>query len=122
MEIYKFVGERIRALRAGMSQEALARQLDVATNTISRWETASHHPSLQDLERIARFFGVPILDLLPRPAESPKDAAINALLRSARELEAADLDELQRYAEFRRARKILETAPKKRRGRKTNAP
>jgi transcriptional regulator with XRE-family HTH domain len=118
MDIYKFVGERIRALRAGLSQEALARQLDVATNTVSRWETASHHPSLQDLEKVARVFGVPILDLLPAPAESSQDAAINALLRSARDLEAGDLAELQKYAEFRRARKILEGTPKKRAGRK----
>ena len=122
MDIYNFVGERIRALRAGRSQEALARELGVATNTVSRWETASHHPNLQDLEKIARFFGVSILDLLPPPPESPKDAAINALLRSARELDPADLTELQRYAEFRHARRMLAEAPRKRSARKTSDP
>ena len=71
---YEYVGQRIRELRSehggppGISQEVLAQKLEVATNTISRWETATYHPTLADLERLARFFGVSILELLPGAA------------------------------------------------------
>ena len=48
-----------------MSQEALAREVKVAANTISRWETCTYRPSLEDLERLARFFEVSITTFFP---------------------------------------------------------
>jgi len=108
-DLVKYVGERIRELRTsygtgqGLSQDSLAKEIGVATNTISRWETGTYKPSLQDLEKLSRFFGVSIMDFLPEE-EVGADERITALLRTARELDPADLEELQRYAEFRRAR------------------
>jgi transcriptional regulator with XRE-family HTH domain len=43
----------------------LARAVDTAANTVSRWETASYKPSIFDLETLARFFGVPIIIFSP---------------------------------------------------------
>lgn len=124
MDLYEYVGERIRDLRNkhggdGISQEVLAQKLDVATNTISRWETATYHPTLADLEKLARFFGVSLLELLPdqETSGSEKKEEFSALLRAAKDLPEEDLKELRRYAEYRRARFQLENVPKRRRGR-----
>ncbi len=111
MDLFAYVGNRIRDLRTGfgggkgISQEALAKKLEVASNTISRWETATYHPSLEDLDKLARFFGTSILDFFPQTGV-PSDQRITALLRAAEQLAPEDLDELQRYAEFRRARSL----------------
>ena len=121
MNLFSYVGNRIKELRTqygkeGMSQESLAAELGVATNTISRWETATYHPNLEDLEKLARFFGKSILEFFPQQ-EAPKDERVSALLRAAKDLHPNDLDELQRYAEFRRARS-LDGVEKKNIGRK----
>jgi len=121
-DLIKYVGERIRLLRMnygagqGLSQDSLAKGIGVATNTISRWETGTYKPSLQDLEKLSRFFGASIMDFFPEE-EVRIDERIKALLRTARELAPEDVEELQRYAEFRRARSRM-TSGSVKRGRK----
>jgi transcriptional regulator with XRE-family HTH domain len=123
MNLFEYVGQRIRDLRLaygdgqGLSQEALAKALGVATNTISRWETATYRPSLEDLDKLARFFSVSILSFFP-PEEVPANDQIAALLRAAQQLKPADLEELRRYAEFRRARSLYGGQERPRAGRK----
>ncbi len=108
-KVVSYVGERIRQLRTeydhgkGLSQEALARELDVTANTISRWETATYKPDLGDLERLAHFFGVSILHFF-RSEEPAKDEQMKALLRTAKDLPLNEIEELRRYVEFRKAR------------------
>lgn len=124
MDLFEHVGDRIRDLRlgyggGGLSQEALAKALGVATNTISRWETATYHPSLEDLDKLARFFGVSILSFFP-PEQQPANEGITALLRAAEQLSPEDLEELRRYAEFRRARHLYGKGGRKVTGRKRN--
>ena len=110
-DLFKFVGDRIRELRQGfnggkgLSQEALGSELTVTANTISRWETATYHPSLRDLEKISRFFGVSVTSLLPGQSVTTDDK-VHALLRAAKDLPDSDLEELRRFAEFRRAHAI----------------
>jgi transcriptional regulator with XRE-family HTH domain len=107
-----YVGTRIRDFRKsygeqGISQEDLAAAMKVATNTISRWETGTYEPTLADLERLSRFFGVSIVKFFPQVEEQdPKSQRVDALLRAAESLHQDDLEELQRYAEFRRARSL----------------
>ena len=122
MNIFEYVGARIRDLRLGygedgLSQEALAKALGVATNTISRWETATYRPTLEDLEKLSRFFGVSILEFFPREDEA-KNADVAALLRAAKQLGPEDVAELRRYAEFRRARRLYAGEVRPRAGRK----
>lgn len=123
MNLFEFVGSRIRELRdqynggVGLSQQKLADALEVAPNTVSRWETATYHPTLDDLDKVARFFGVSILEFFPR-AEAPREERLSALLRAAEGLKPADLEELQRYAEFRRARSLFAKASRSSPGRK----
>ena len=109
MNVIEHVGSKIREFRSnydggkGISQEGLAKAIGVATNTISRWETATYKPSIEDLEKIARFFNVSILEFFPEESRQ-EDSRITPLLRAAKGLPDDDLEELRRYAEFRRAR------------------
>ncbi len=122
MELLRYVSERIRQLRSkhggggGISQETLAKGLGMAANTVSRWETGTYRPSIEDLDALSRFFGVSILEFFPREKEQEK-SNVMALLRTARDLPEQDLDELQKYAEFRRARAMMAGAAKKKLGR-----
>jgi transcriptional regulator with XRE-family HTH domain len=125
MDLLDHIAAKIRDLRVnynsgeGLSQELLAKQLQVAPNTISRWETGTYCPSVTDVERIARFFGVAMTSFLPPDmVGEEEDENLKALLRTARELHPADLEELQKYAEFRRARGIFQGKTRPKPGRK----
>ena len=122
MDLFEYVASRIRDLRtsyagSGLSQEALAKGLGVATNTISRWETATYHPTIEDLDKLSRFFGVSILEFFPHEEET-KNEEVAALLRAAKQLHPDDVVELRRYAEFRRARRIYTEGARRRPGRR----
>jgi transcriptional regulator with XRE-family HTH domain len=125
MDLLDNVAAKIRDLRVsynsgeGLSQEALAAHLKVAPNTISRWETGTYRPSLKDLERISRFFGVSVMSFFPREmVGEEEDENLKALLRTARQLHPSDLEELRKYAEFRRARGIYQGKTRPKPGRK----
>jgi transcriptional regulator with XRE-family HTH domain len=125
MDLLDHLAATIRDLRVnynsgeGLSQEKLAIHLKVAPNTISRWETGTYCPSFTDIERIARFFGVSMLAFVPSElVDKEEDENLKALLRTARQLHPADLEELQKYAEFRRARGIYQGKTRPKPGRK----
>lgn len=125
MDLLDYIAARIRDLRVnynsgeGLSQESLATQLKVTANTISRWETGTYRPSFKDVEKISRFFGVSIMSFLPPELiDAEEDESLKALLRTARQLHPADLEELQKYAEFRKARSIYQGKNRPQPGRK----
>jgi transcriptional regulator with XRE-family HTH domain len=125
MDLLDQIAARLRDLRLsynsgeGLSQESLAKHLKVASNTISRWETGTYRPSVVDLERISRFFGVPINSFFPSElVHEEEDENIKALLRTAKQLHPVDLEELQKYAEFRKARAIYQGKTRPKPGRK----
>jgi transcriptional regulator with XRE-family HTH domain len=114
MNIYQIIGAKIRELRThhlgkGISQDALAEAMRTTPNTISRWETATYKPSIEDLEKLARYFGESIAVFFPdiEPA-----ARLQVLLSATGDLDDEDLDELTRYAQFRKARKALDAGKK----------
>jgi len=125
MDLLDHIAARIKELRVsynsgeGLSQESLAKHLKVTANTISRWETGTYRPSFKDVERISRFFGVSIISFLPSDLiDEEEDENLKALLRTARQLHPSDLEELRKYAEFRRARAIYEGRTRPKPGRK----
>ena|SRR5689334_9581845 len=125
MDLLDHVAARIKDLRVsynsgeGLSQDALAGHLKVASNTISRWETGTYRPSLKDLEKISRFFGVSMMSFFPEDmVDHEEDENLKALLRTARQLHPSDVEELRKYAEFRRARGIYQGKTRPRPGRK----
>jgi len=107
-ELYGHIGEKIRVQRErlGWTQTRLAQALKVTPNTVSRWETATYRPSALDLDRLARLFGIAIWGLFPPDVAAPTEAH-KALLSATGDLPEEDLEELQRYADFIRARKTL---------------
>jgi transcriptional regulator with XRE-family HTH domain len=112
--IYKTIAEKIKELRVsrpGLSQERLAEAIGTAPNTISRWETATYKPSIGDLEKLSRYFKVPITFFFPHVET---DAKAQALLSATGDLDEEDVDEIVRYANFRRARKHIKDQRKKR--------
>jgi transcriptional regulator with XRE-family HTH domain len=121
MNLFEYIAAKIREFRTqyggkGISQETLADAMGVATNTISRWETATYQPTVQDIEKLARFFGKSVLEFFPQ--EKPtEDEQLNALLRAAKELDPDDVEELRRYAEFRKARSLMSSTKTKGAGR-----
>jgi transcriptional regulator with XRE-family HTH domain len=121
-DLFTHVGSQIREQRnkygygGGVSQEVVAKAIGVTPNTISRWETATYRPSLEDLDKLARFFGVSILSFFPSDETAP-NSKIDALLRAAKQLPDEDIDELQRYASFRRARSLYAGGGKRKPGR-----
>lgn len=122
MTLFEYVASRIRELRIhfgaeGLSQEALAKELNVATNTISRWETGTYKPSLEDLHKLSEFFGKSILEFFPDQNKEESET-LRALLRAANDLPPADIEELRRYAEFRKARSLYSNEERPRKGRK----
>ena len=125
MDLLDYLAARIKELRVsynsgeGLSQESLAAHLRVAPNTISRWETGTYRPGVKDLERLSRFFGVSIISFFPSElVDAEEDENLKALLRTARQLHPADLEELRKYAEFRRARGIYQGKSRPKPGRK----
>ena len=125
MDLHDHIAAKIKDLRVnynsgeGLSQESLASHVKVSTNTISRWETGTYRPSTKDLERLSRFFGVPINAFFPSEmVAEEEDENLKALLRAARQLHPADLEELRKYAEFRKARSIYQGNSRPKAGRK----
>ena len=113
MSLTEHVGQRIREFRTsygggtGMSQDALSKALGVAPNTVSRWETGTYKPTIEDLDRLARFFGKSIMEFFPKEdVRTERDEKIDALLRTAKQLNDGDVEELRRFAEFRRAQHV----------------
>lgn len=103
--IYQQIGNQIRELRTtlrgkGISQAELAQAVKTTANTVSRWETATYKPSVSDLEKLGRFFGVPITTFFPQAQPAPRT---NTLLSATADLDDEDLEELTLYALFRRA-------------------
>ncbi|WP_449456382.1 helix-turn-helix domain-containing protein [Streptococcus suis] len=58
--------QRIKTLRkqAGLSQQELADKIGVLRETISNWERGINRTNVENIERIATFFQVPVSDLL----------------------------------------------------------
>lgn len=107
-DINSYIAKRLKDLRtaAKLSQTALAAQLGVTPNTVSRWEGGVYQPSLADLDRLARVFERPITVFLPSE-HLPVSEEQSALLSATGDLPPEDLEELRRYADFVRARHTL---------------
>ena len=58
--------EKLTVLRKehGLSQVALAEELDVSRQAVSRWETGASLPSTEKLVCLSRLYGIPVDELI----------------------------------------------------------
>lgn len=122
-DLYAHIAATIRELRQlrDLSQEGLADLVGVPANTVSRWETGTYKPSAEDLDKLARVFGVSITVFFPESQKATEfSPATQALLSATKTLNKDDVDEVTRYAEFRRARRMLENENRKRKKPRTS--
>lgn len=74
------LGERIQNYRkrAGLSQEALAEQLGVSRQAVSKWEVDAAQPELDKVVALAKLFGITtdqlLLGAMPDPQFAEKGA------------------------------------------------
>lgn len=85
-------GEKLRSLRkqTGLSQEKLAEKLSVSRQAITKWETESGIPDIENLMAISALFGVSVDELLSSERKNTPDY----LFESATEY---DISEPKRY-------------------------
>jgi len=72
-------GRNLRSAReaAKLSQEQLARKLDVVVYTVSKWEQGAHEPPLTMIRRVAEALGTTAARLVEEtvvPAPGDRDA------------------------------------------------
>jgi transcriptional regulator with XRE-family HTH domain len=111
IDLYVYIGQKLRELRKqhfgkGVDQETVAQAVGTKANTVSRWESATYKPSLRDLEKLSRYFGVSIAVFFPEM----QDSRVQALMSATGDLRDEEFEDLIEYAKFRRARQILKDA------------
>ena len=78
------LGERIKQLRQrdGRTQEALAAELGVTAQAVSRWEKGNCYPDMELIPSIANYFGISIDELFGYENERSKkvDALYDQLM------------------------------------------
>lgn len=117
MTLFEYIGKRIKTLRTnfgirGISQARLADAVGVPHNTVSRWETATYRPGVEDLVNLSQFFGVPIGYFFPD--KSAKTEQLPELLEIAHHLRPEDIEKLRSYAEFLMAQSLQAKKGRKR--------
>lgn len=65
------IGEKIRELRKknNVTQEQLAEVLSVSFQAVSKWENGRSMPDIEQLPRLAKYFGVTMDELFDYPLE-----------------------------------------------------
>lgn len=108
------IGQRIAALRkqAGLSQEALAAQLNVSRQAIGKWEADASLPGLDNLQELARALGVSCDELLTgekRPSAADQPAPLAGAAPSLEGIQAlfAESEQRRQASQKRRNRRTL---------------
>ena len=75
------INEQIAFLRRekGITQETLAKYLNVTNQTVSKWESGQCYPDIQLLPEIADFFGISVDELLGHTANNGLESLCLAL-------------------------------------------
>lgn len=113
VDLYVYIGQKLRELRkhhlgTGVDQETVAKAVGTTANTVSRWESATYKPSLRDLDKLSRYFGVSIAVFFPEM----QDSRLQALMSATGDLRDEEFEDLLEYARFRKARQMLRHASK----------
>jgi transcriptional regulator with XRE-family HTH domain len=96
-------GKRLQEIRAdaGLSQTALAREIETSQSAISQMENGERQPSFDMLRRLARALGVSPAHLLGEDVDELSEEE-QVYFRQYRSLPDAAKQELRDYAEYLR--------------------
>lgn len=94
------LAERLRSEREylGLSQDQVARALDLPRAAVSAFETGRRKVSSVELARLAKLYGTTPDRLLG--SEAPVDERTNRLFRATKKLSDHDKDQVLRFVEF----------------------
>ncbi len=86
------IAQRLAELRRakGYSQEALAHELGLSRQAVSKWERAESSPDTENLIALARLYGVSLDDLLNVDADIVDDIAFEKAERARADAEEAE--------------------------------
>jgi len=72
-KVYAELGARLRAWRKqeGLPLKHVAQDLGVSISVISQWERGHRYPSIQNLQRIADYIGIPLSLVFCRRKDCP---------------------------------------------------
>ncbi|MBN2453412.1 MAG: response regulator [Candidatus Omnitrophica bacterium] len=95
-------GENLKKIREerNLSQQELAKKLEVAQSTIAMWEASHRTPKLGEIDRLARILNITVNRLLGQPKEQKLEVLKNEIYidgDKVSELDATDVDGIIEY-------------------------
>lgn len=101
--INKFIGEKICWFRAqkNITQAELAEELNVTSQTISRYELGDRKPSQETLFKLAKIFNVNIGEFYPKANEEKKREEFNIFFNKYKNLSKQDKELIDTIIETR---------------------
>lgn len=121
------IAQRLAELRRakGYSQEALARELGLSRQAVSKWERVESSPEMENLIALARLYGVSLDDLL-RLEDDARDDVEDEHTGCVREQEAETSWQIEKTVRRPRRRLLLwkcaRRTVKRRRGQRKRLP
>lgn len=99
--LYKYIGKRIKHLRenANLTQEALAKAIDVSRASIANYESGNQSIYISDLYKIATHLNMEIMDILPSLKEVEARSHPEWLLEEAKDLGVLEKKEIKEFIE-----------------------
>lgn len=109
--IYERLGKRVAEAREGarLTQEQLGEMVGESAITISRWETASRRPSVDDVMKLAAALEKDVVFFLDE--KPPVDSSMKTLNRAAGQLPREDVEELVAIAKLKQKRYAAQRLP-----------
>ena len=107
-DLYKRIGLRIKEAREQqrLKQDELGELIKESSVAVSRWETATRKPTIDDLEKVGQVLGKSLLYFVE---ETPSDNSfVGSLLRLKGKLTERDKAELLALAEYKAKHFITE--------------
>lgn len=100
------IGARVREARQylGMSQEDVAQALGIQRSAVSQLESGGRGIDVVELTKLASLLGRDLDSLTGSHTKFASDGTVEMLARTTSGLSSSDVDELQRFASYLRAR------------------
>lgn len=86
--------------REGLTQQELAKKLDISKSTVSMYENGNREPDFETLETIADFFNVDMNFLMGKPSNPFPEVNTLAAHFEGEEFSEAEMEEIKNFVEF----------------------